>query len=257
VVRDNGGCDDDGVMRMVVCGVGEGGHEVVVVVRACVVVGGGCAAVVGGVEVARGGGDQIDRLVGRLLGLGPKTRRKSFPAAAATVVLAGIRPVVVPGKARDQLGNPHCPRTNSTARLIPKEAQMKLRANITFADACSEYGEQDIGESCKSLQNQGDVNEAMGHKKKAVVVTSDPLALVAEKTKVNKRKEKVTNTNNNLRTSSASSSANKKPEETNAWMESSSRFRSEIMQIGSSWLKWKMFSDSEKYAHHLAEETIS
>ncbi|GJU66960.1 integrase, catalytic region, zinc finger, CCHC-type containing protein [Tanacetum coccineum] len=40
-------------------------------------------------------------------------------------------------------------------------------------------------------QNQGDVNEAMGHKKKAVVVTSDPLALVAEKTKVNKRKEKV------------------------------------------------------------------
>ncbi|GJZ46022.1 ribonuclease H-like domain-containing protein [Tanacetum coccineum] len=32
-------------------------------------------------------------------------------------------------------------------------------------------------------QNQGDVNEAMGHKKKAVVVTSDPLALVAEKTK--------------------------------------------------------------------------
>ncbi|GJY88450.1 uncharacterized mitochondrial protein-like protein, partial [Tanacetum coccineum] len=92
-------------------------------------------------------------------------------------------------------------------------------------------------------QNQGDVNEAMGHKKKAVVVTSDPLALVAEKTKVNKRKEKVAvqsesegsddedisdlkkitallakafnrkkyyakPTNNNLRTSSA----NKKPE---------------------------------------------
>ncbi|GJX99200.1 hypothetical protein Tco_0356219 [Tanacetum coccineum] len=96
-------------------------------------------------------------------------------------------------------------------------------------------------------QNQGDVNEAMGHKKKAVVVTSDPLALVAEKTKVSKRKEKVIfksesegsddedisdlkkitallakafnrkkyyakPTNNNLRTSSASSSANKKPE---------------------------------------------
>ncbi|GKA53421.1 hypothetical protein Tco_0746736 [Tanacetum coccineum] len=95
-------------------------------------------------------------------------------------------------------------------------------------------------------QNQGDVNEAMGHKKKAVVVTSDPLALVAEKTKVNKRKEKVAvqsesegsddedisdlkkitallakafnrkkyyakPTNNNLRTSSASYSANKKP----------------------------------------------
>ncbi|GJR38848.1 hypothetical protein Tco_1214532 [Tanacetum coccineum] len=96
-------------------------------------------------------------------------------------------------------------------------------------------------------QNQGDVNEAMGHKKKAVVVTSDPLALVAEKTKVSKSREKVVvqsdsegsddedisflkkittlvaiafnrkkyyakPTNNNLRTSSASSSANKKPE---------------------------------------------
>ncbi|GKA35033.1 hypothetical protein Tco_0721524 [Tanacetum coccineum] len=96
-------------------------------------------------------------------------------------------------------------------------------------------------------QNQGDVNDAMRYKKKAVVVTSDPLALVAEKTKVSKRKEKVVvqsesegsddedisdlkkitallakafnrkkyyakPTNNNLRTSSASSSANKKPE---------------------------------------------
>ncbi|GJW68387.1 retrovirus-related pol polyprotein from transposon TNT 1-94 [Tanacetum coccineum] len=57
--------------------------------------------------------------------------------------------------------------------------------------------------------NQGDVNEAMGHKKKAVVVTSDPLALVAEKTKVNQSLEKVAVQS---RTSSASSSANKKPE---------------------------------------------
>nr|GEX39378.1 hypothetical protein [Tanacetum cinerariifolium] len=40
-------------------------------------------------------------------------------------------------------------------------------------------------------QNQGDVNDALGYKKKVVVVTSDPLALVAEKTKVSKRKEKV------------------------------------------------------------------
>ncbi|GJT19561.1 retrovirus-related pol polyprotein from transposon TNT 1-94 [Tanacetum coccineum] len=96
-------------------------------------------------------------------------------------------------------------------------------------------------------QNQCDVNDAMGYKKKAVVVTSDPLALVAEKTKVGKRKEKVIvqsesegsddedisdlkkitvllakafnqkkyyfkPTNNNLRTSSTSSLANKKPE---------------------------------------------
>nr|GEV09510.1 hypothetical protein [Tanacetum cinerariifolium] len=94
-------------------------------------------------------------------------------------------------------------------------------------------------------QNQGDVNDALGYKKKAVVITSDPLALVAEKMKVSKQKEKVVvfldsersgaddfrelkkitallakafnqrkfyskPTNNNLRTSSTSQSANKK-----------------------------------------------
>nr|GEZ70576.1 hypothetical protein [Tanacetum cinerariifolium] len=96
-------------------------------------------------------------------------------------------------------------------------------------------------------QNQGDVNDAMGSKKKNVVVTSDLLALIAEKTKVSKSKEKVIvssdsegsdaddfselkkitallakafnrrkfyskPTNNNLRTSSTSQSANKKQE---------------------------------------------
>nr|GEX33802.1 retrotransposon protein Ty1-copia subclass [Tanacetum cinerariifolium] len=92
-------------------------------------------------------------------------------------------------------------------------------------------------------KNQGDVNDAMKSKKKAVVITYDPLALVAEQTKVSKRKEKVVvssesegsddelkkitallakafnqkkfyfkPTNNNLRTSSATSSANKKQE---------------------------------------------
>nr|GFB82238.1 hypothetical protein [Tanacetum cinerariifolium] len=96
-------------------------------------------------------------------------------------------------------------------------------------------------------QNQGDVNDAMGSKKKTVVVTSDPLALIAEKTNVSKSKEKVVvssnsdgseaddfselkkitallekafnrrqfyskPTNNNLRTSSSSQSANKKQE---------------------------------------------
>nr|GFC81687.1 hypothetical protein [Tanacetum cinerariifolium] len=40
-------------------------------------------------------------------------------------------------------------------------------------------------------KNQGDVNDAMGSKKKIVVVTSDPLALIAEKIKVSKSKEKV------------------------------------------------------------------
>nr|GFA44322.1 hypothetical protein [Tanacetum cinerariifolium] len=40
-------------------------------------------------------------------------------------------------------------------------------------------------------QNQGDVNDAMRSKKKTVVVTSDPLALIAEKTEVSNSKEKV------------------------------------------------------------------
>nr|GFA26591.1 hypothetical protein [Tanacetum cinerariifolium] len=96
-------------------------------------------------------------------------------------------------------------------------------------------------------QNQGDVNDAMGSKKKNVVVTSDPLALIAMKTNVSRSKEKVVvssdsegseaddfselkkitallakafnrrkfyskPTNNNLRTSSSSQSANKKQE---------------------------------------------
>nr|GFC35822.1 hypothetical protein [Tanacetum cinerariifolium] len=39
--------------------------------------------------------------------------------------------------------------------------------------------------------NQGDVNDAMGSQKKTVVVTSDPLALIAEKTNVSRNKEKV------------------------------------------------------------------
>nr|GFB05603.1 hypothetical protein [Tanacetum cinerariifolium] len=96
-------------------------------------------------------------------------------------------------------------------------------------------------------QNQGDMNDAMGSNKKTVVVTSDPLAFIAEKTNVSRSKEKVIvssdsegseaddfselkkitallakafdrrkfyskPTNNNLRTSSSSQSANKKQE---------------------------------------------
>nr|GFD49195.1 hypothetical protein [Tanacetum cinerariifolium] len=40
-------------------------------------------------------------------------------------------------------------------------------------------------------QNQRDVNGAMGSKKKIVVVNSDPLALIADKTNVSRSKEKV------------------------------------------------------------------
>nr|GFC23340.1 Gag-Pol polyprotein [Tanacetum cinerariifolium] len=41
------------------------------------------------------------------------------------------------------------------------------------------------------MQNQGDVNDAMRSKKKTVVVTSDLLALIAEKTNMSRSKEKV------------------------------------------------------------------
>nr|GEY65024.1 hypothetical protein [Tanacetum cinerariifolium] len=69
-------------------------------------------------------------------------------------------------------------------------------------------------------QNQCDVNDAMKSKKKAVVITSDPLALVAEQTKIiallakafNQKKFYSKPTNNNLRTSSATTSTNKKQE---------------------------------------------
>ncbi|GJW43359.1 hypothetical protein Tco_0072158 [Tanacetum coccineum] len=69
-------------------------------------------------------------------------------------------------------------------------------------------------------QNQRNVNDAMSYKKKAVVATSYPLALVAKKTKItamlakafNRKKYYFKPTNNNLRTSSASSSANRKQE---------------------------------------------
>nr|GEZ82515.1 ribonuclease H-like domain-containing protein [Tanacetum cinerariifolium] len=98
---------------------------------------------------------------------------------------------------------------------------------------------------CGYKKDNCDVNDALGYKKKAVVVTSDPLTLVAEKTKMSKRKEKVVvssdsegsgvdefselkkittllakafnrrkfyskPTNNSLRTSSTSQSTNKK-----------------------------------------------
>nr|GEW53807.1 integrase, catalytic region, zinc finger, CCHC-type, peptidase aspartic, catalytic [Tanacetum cinerariifolium] len=148
-------------------------------------------------------------------------------------------------------------QVNDTAKDLWDALERQMRG--------SEYGEQDRKAKCgykkdncelnyKFLNNlqpewkqYGDVNDALGYKKKGVVVTLDPLALVAEKTKVSKLKEKVVvqsesegsddkdisdlkkitallekafnrkkyyakPTNNNLRTSSASSSVNKKPE---------------------------------------------
>nr|GEV01447.1 hypothetical protein [Tanacetum cinerariifolium] len=145
--------------------------------------------------------------------------------------------------------------SNKTAKELWDALERQMRG--------SEYGEQDRKAAIlqtKNLmdinidawynileKNQGDVNDALGYKKKAAVITSYPLALVVEKMKVSKRKEKVfvsldsegsgvddfselkkittllakaftrrkfysKPTNNNLRTSSTSQSANKKQE---------------------------------------------
>nr|GEU92476.1 reverse transcriptase domain-containing protein [Tanacetum cinerariifolium] len=122
-------------------------------------------------------------------------------------------------------------------------------------NTCNEAKLYDLDETGKGIvkgnilyvKEDSNVNDALGYKKKAVVVHLDPLALVAEKTNMSKRKEKVVvssnskgsgsddfselkkitallekafnrrkfyskPTNNNLRTSSTSQSANKKQE---------------------------------------------
>nr|GEW31829.1 hypothetical protein [Tanacetum cinerariifolium] len=132
-----------------------------------------------------------------------------------------------------------------------KDEQVLLAEDQACMESSSD-SDQEINENMVFMaqiekQNQGDVHDAMGLKKKTVVVTSDPLALIAEKTKVSKSKEKVDvssdskgsdaddfselkkitallsnafnrrnfyskPTNNNLRTSSTSQFANKKQE---------------------------------------------
>nr|GFA69462.1 hypothetical protein [Tanacetum cinerariifolium] len=51
--------------------------------------------------------------------------------------------------------------------------------------------EQPDGEAMINSIKNGDVNDAMGSKKKTVVVTSDPLALIGEKINMSRSKEKV------------------------------------------------------------------
>nr|GEV80846.1 integrase, catalytic region, zinc finger, CCHC-type, peptidase aspartic, catalytic [Tanacetum cinerariifolium] len=123
----------------------------------------------------------------------------------------------------------------------PNDIYSLINSNKTAKDLWDALAKHMIG------SEYGDVNDDMGLKKKTVAVTSDPLALTAEKTKVSKSKEKVVvsldsegsdaydfselkkitalfvkafnrrkfyskPTNNNLRTSSTSQSANRKQE---------------------------------------------
>nr|GEZ46110.1 hypothetical protein [Tanacetum cinerariifolium] len=130
---------------------------------------------------------------------------------------------------------------------FPVIAQVSLARNAHNAPPTLKDLKFWTTEEKKTRNIDRDVNDALGYKKKVVVVTLDPLALVAKKTKVSKRKEKVVvssdskgsgaddfselkkiaallakafnqrkfyskPTNNNLRTSSTSQSANKKQE---------------------------------------------
>nr|GFA46196.1 hypothetical protein [Tanacetum cinerariifolium] len=79
---------------------------------------------------------------------------------------------------------------------LPVIAQVSLAGNAqnappTLKDPKFWTAEEKKTRKIDRLQNQGDVNDALGYKKKAIVINSDPLALVAEKTNLSKRKEKV------------------------------------------------------------------
>nr|GEV63924.1 hypothetical protein [Tanacetum cinerariifolium] len=108
--------------------------------------------------------------------------------------------------------------TSDPLALVAEKTKVSKRKEKVKVQSESEESDEDISDP-KRLQ-RWDVNDAMGSKKKTLMVTSDPLALIAEKTKVSKSKEKAFNqrkfyskpTNNNLRTSSSSQSANKKQE---------------------------------------------
>nr|GEY38719.1 hypothetical protein [Tanacetum cinerariifolium] len=125
-------------------------------------------------------------------------------------------------------------------------------------------------------QNLDDVNDVMKSKKKVVVITFDPLALVAEKTKVGKREEKVVvsseyegiddelkkisallakpfnrkkfyskSTNNNLRTSLATSSANKKQDDSDQEIMANMVFMAQIKKVLSDSEASSSFSDDK------------
>nr|GEZ76438.1 hypothetical protein [Tanacetum cinerariifolium] len=74
--------------------------------------------------------------------------------------------------------------TGATSRL-PNDIYSLIDSNKSAKDLW------DALERHMLSSEYGDVNDAIKSKKKTVMITSDPLALVAEQTKVSKRKEKV------------------------------------------------------------------
>nr|GEY35201.1 hypothetical protein [Tanacetum cinerariifolium]GEY55219.1 hypothetical protein [Tanacetum cinerariifolium] len=74
---------------------------------------------------------------------------------------------------------------------LPVIAQVSLARNAQNAPPTLKDPKFWTAEEKKTRKIDRDVNDALGYKKKDVVITSNPLALVAEKTNVSKRKEKV------------------------------------------------------------------
>nr|GEY29646.1 integrase, catalytic region, zinc finger, CCHC-type, peptidase aspartic, catalytic [Tanacetum cinerariifolium] len=99
------------------------------------------------------------------------------------------------GPARNPLNGPDQPKQAITP--IKPKVNITKSVNLRDVTSCTLMRQTHLMDiNIDALynilkQNQGDVNDALGYKKKAVVITSDPLALVAEKTKVSKQKEKV------------------------------------------------------------------
>nr|GFB47607.1 hypothetical protein [Tanacetum cinerariifolium] len=142
------------------------------------------------------------------------------------------------------------------------EPNIPLRANLGVLHKL-QFLEQSA--TRMETQNQGDVNDVLGYKKKAVVLNSYPLALVAKKMNVNKQKEK--KANEKKRDMSKVKCYNCKKEghfakdykkaKDQAWMESSSDSNQEINanMVFMAQIK-KVLSESEKSSSS-AEETIA
>nr|GEY93778.1 hypothetical protein [Tanacetum cinerariifolium] len=114
-------------------------------------------------------------------------------------------------------------------------------------------------------QNQGDVNDALGYKKKAVVITSDPLALVAEKTNEGHfskdcKKAKVKDYNyykTKMLLSKKDSDEQVLLAEDQAWMESSSDSNQEINANMVFMAQYKKVLSESDESSSSAKETIA
>nr|GFC61425.1 hypothetical protein [Tanacetum cinerariifolium] len=91
-------------------------------------------------------------------------------------------------------------------QLLPRVTQVSI-AGTTLTEQPPLKDKSMCNKTAKDLWDAlarhmlGDVNDAMGFKKKPIVVTSDLLALIAEETKVSKSKEKVVVSSDSKRSS--------------------------------------------------------